>query len=261
MKSDIDGATIRRTLLEVVQEYVSPTPKPSFQSGSILNEVAKRLNLLNNIEAQQALLTLWHDLYRSGHISWGFDIYNPNMPFCHLTQIGRKALEHLSRDPFNPDGYLKHLQTIAPISSIPQSYIEESLRTYNSNCFKATAVMIGCANEALLLELRDTLVSKMTSLGLSVPKNLNDWKIKKVIDSLKHEIDAKLVSMPSDLKESYESYWPAFTQQIRTTRNDAGHPASITPVTAERVHASLLIFPEVSLFLSQLRKWISISYT
>jgi hypothetical protein len=50
--------------------------------------------------------------------------------------------------------------------------------------------------------------------------------------------------MDGKLWEQVEAYWPAFMQQIRAVRNDAGHPAALDPTTPESVHASQLIFPE-----------------
>lgn len=67
--------------------------------------------------------------------------------------------------------------------------------------------------------------------------------------------------MPRPLAEMFNAYWAAFTQQIRTSRNDAGHPNSIAPVSHEIVHASLLIFPELAKLASELRTWIGAHYT
>jgi hypothetical protein len=259
MASAIDGAAIRKVLLEVIGEY--NTADSSFQSRSVLNEAARRLGIHYDMPAQQALLTMWHDLYRSGHLSWGFNIDNPEPPFCHMTDRGRAFLQHLSRDPMNPDGYLAHLSQTASLSPISMSYLEEALRTYVASCFKATAVLVGCASEAMCLELRDTLVKKISSLTHKVPSGLTDWKIKKVLDALKADLDTHLSQMPSKLKESYQSYWPAFIQQIRATRNDAGHPSSIDPVTPEIIHASLLIFPELAQMTNSLNAWIISSYS
>ena len=255
MQTTPDAVTIRRVLLEVIGQYKEPGP--GLQSGSALHQVAEKLGFLHDVEKEQALLTLWHDLFRSGHLAWGYNITNPNPPFCHITEMGRKALQQLSRDPINPEGYISHLRSKCHLTPIPQSYIEEALRTYNSSCYKATAVMVGCASEAISLELRDALVTKMTSLGRSVPKDLQDWRIRRVLESLKTELEKQASIMSSDLRESFDSYWPAFTQQIRAVRNDAGHPNSIDPVTAETVHASLLIFPELAELSSHLSDWIS----
>lgn len=256
---NIKGQEIRRVLLEIIAEYSAKGG--SFQSGSVLGEAERRLNIRNNLELEQALLTFWHDLFRSGYLAWGYNLANPNPPFCHLTEQGRSTLQHLSRDPANPEGYFAHLAQNVSLNLIAISYLKEAVHTYNSNCFKAAAVMIGAATESIILELRDILQSKILEIGRTPAKDLMDWRTKKILDSIKKEMEMKKTSMPSVLFESFESYWPAFTQQIRASRNEAGHPSSIDSVTEEMVHASLLIFPELAKLSDDLKAWISASYT
>lgn len=255
----INGQEIRRVLLEVINEYSGRDS--SFQSGVVLGEAQRRLNIRNNLEMEQALLTFWHDLFRSGYLAWGYNLSNPNPPFCHLTEQGRATLRHLSRDPANPAGYLAHVARTAPLNPIADSYLKEAIHTYNSNCFKAAAVMIGAAAESIILVLRDTLETKIREASRTPPKDLLDWRIKKVLESIKKDFECKKANIPTALFESFEAYWPAFTQQIRASRNEAGHPSSIDPVTEETVHASLLIFPELAKLASELTSWISSSYT
>lgn len=119
---------------------------------------------------------------------------------------------------------------------------------------------MGAAAESLVLELRDVLVAKITSLSRPPARDLEDWRIKKVLDALKKEIDSQRANIPTQLWEAYQGFWPAFTQQIRAARNDAGHPTNIDPVTQETVHASLLIFPELAKLANDLRDWITANY-
>jgi hypothetical protein len=66
--------------------------------------------------------------------------------------------------------------------------------------------------------------------------------------------------MPRKLYEGFESYWPAFTQQVRVARNAAGHPTSVDPVEEHTVEASLLIFPELVKISTDLQEWITDGY-
>lgn len=97
-------------------------------------------------------------------------------------------------------------------------------------------------------------------MGKTIPRDLKDWRIKRVIDALKKELDDQKDNMTKELSEEIESYWPAFTQQIRSTRNEAGHPKNTEPVTYDTVHASLLIFPELVKLASNIKSWISDEY-
>lgn len=256
--SALDGQQIRKIFLEVIEE--KSKGGSSFQQGSILSEVTGRLSIGRGEENEQAILTYWYDLFRTGYLSWGYNLSNPNPPFCHLTAQGRRALAHLSRDPSNPDGYLAHISAVAAINPVAEAYLNEGIHTYIADCHKAAAVMIGAAAESMALELRDTLVAKMGALGKTIPNNLNDWRIKRVLDTLKNELDSKKKDFPNLLWESFLANWPAFTHQIRAARNDAGHPSSIDPVSQEQVHASLLIIPELAKLVTDLIAWIKSDY-
>ncbi len=260
MTNDASGQGIRKILLEVVEEHAADT-RSSLQSNSVLKEASQRIKATYGSVEDQALLTLFYDLFRNGLLSWGSNLNNTEPPFCHVTERGRATLRHLSRDPFNPDGYLEHLHNQGTLNPIARSYIQEALKTYNSDCFKASAVMTGAAAESLILELRDALINRITSLSRTPNRDLSDWRIKRVSDAIKRDLEIRRPTMPGVLAESFESYWPAFTQQIRAARNDAGHPSSTDPVTPETVHASLLIFPELVKLLTDLKGWVLHGYT
>ena len=258
MPKEIKGQLIRKILLEAVNEKSNLGPG-RFQQLSVLQEASTRLNL-KGIDQEQALLTYWYDLFRTGYLAWGYNLSNPDPPFCHLTDQGRRILENLSRDPANSDGYLAHISKLGTLNSVAESYLFEALKTYNSDCFKATAVMVGAATESIILELRDTLVSKMQTIKKTPQKDLQGWRIKRVLDALKKELESHKSDMSNKFAEVVDSYWPAFTQQVRTVRNEAGHPKSIEPVTLETVHASLLIFPEIFKLTVELNAWILNDY-
>src|SRR5437899_1210157 len=99
----------REVLLTVIREQ---QPKgqggPPLSQTAVLNEAARRLNVGYSQENAEALLTQWSELLRTGIVAWGLNLSNPDPPFFHLTERGRQALASLTRDPSNPDGYLRH---------------------------------------------------------------------------------------------------------------------------------------------------------
>ncbi|WP_295623504.1 hypothetical protein [uncultured Nitrosomonas sp.] len=194
-------------------------------------------------------------MFRTGYLAWGYNLSNPNPPFFHLTSQGREALSRVGRDPSNPEGYLKHLYSVAALNLISKSYLEEGLNCYVSGLYKSAAVMVSAASEALINDLRDTVKDKLEKTEQKIPKNLTTWRAKETLLGLESVFDDKSKKMPFSLREEYESYWPAFTQQIRAARNEAGHPHSIEPIKQETVHASLLIFPELAKLSSNLLEW------
>lgn len=240
---------IRETILTIIKEQSS---KNALQAGTILDEAGRRLKGVD----EESILTQWYDLFRSGYLSWGFNLCNPGPPWCHLTERGQSSLERFSRDPGNPAGYLRHLYSTASLNPIAKSYLEEGLECYVSSFYKSAAVMIGAASESLVLHLRELVIAKLDSLSLAYPKDLKDWRIKKIIDALKSYFDGEKKSFETQLREEYEAYWTAFTQQIRATRNEVGHPTSVEPITGDTVHASFLIFPELARLENKLRIWV-----
>lgn len=254
------GEQMRLALFSAIDRLASKTGA-NFQSGTVLRQAAEELGVLRDQDQQIALLTLWNDLLRQGQIGWGFNVANPDPPFCHLTARGREALRNISRDPANPDGYISCLLSRTTLNPIAQSYIAEALETYNSNCFKATAVMVGCAAESLSLELRDEILLKLAAIGGSVPADLKDWRIRTVVQAIQTTLDLHKPAMQRELREAYEAYWPAFVQQIRVVRNDAGHPLSVDPITPEVVHSALLVFPELAVLTSKMKEWVKSNLT
>jgi hypothetical protein len=258
MTSDA-GVKIRELLLQVVNDKQprSSTDSP-LQRDPVFQEVMQRLGRGAAANAETEILTQWHELVCSGVFAWGFNLSNPNPPFFHITERGRAALATISRDPYNPAGYMRYLDSVSIISPIARSYLAEALSCLVTRLDKAAAVMLGAANECLLLELRDLMVAKLNSQSKPVPKGLQDWRIKAVVDALNDLFIARSAEMPRELRDEFDAYWTAFAQQIRTTRNDAGHPKSVTPVTEDSVHAAFLAFPLVAQLNSKLSAWISI---
>lgn len=249
---------IRELLLTIVQEKApkrGTLGEPLGQRG-ILDEIQRRLDARNDSDLERAILAQWNDLFRTGYLGWGLNLSNPDPPFFHITDRGRSALERLSRDPGNPGGYLKYIRSVAKLNAVADSYLLEALNCFVADLHKGAAVMLGAAAESLVLELRDVTVSKLTSLAQKVPKQLVDWKAKAVLDALHSSLDSKKAAFDRSLREEFESYWLAFGHQIRTVRNDAGHPLSVEAVTHDAVHASFLVFPELARLSSNLNEWV-----
>jgi hypothetical protein len=248
----VNGGEIRRVLLETVRERAS-----DLEARPVLKEAAVRLKDTPHL----AILTAFGDLFRTGHLAWGCDIHNPGPPWMHVTEQGRRALANLSRDPLNPGGYLAHLDQVAQITPIARAYIEEALKTWAADCFKASAVMVGAASERLILDVRDALLIRMQALGLTISADLKAWQISRVLRAIIGQLNPRRDAMPGELRERYDGFWTALTTQIRIARNDAGHPSSIDPVTQETVHASLLIFPELAGLATGLVDWIGTDFS
>jgi hypothetical protein len=253
----VDGLQVRRALLEICRENAQMGPG-FFQMGPILNKIAQRLDV-RSTEDQQAVLTVWSDLFRSGILAWGYDFANPSPPFIHLTEVGRRTLSNLSRDPYNPDGYLSAIRPHLAAYPVVYSYVEEGVRTFEAGCYKATAVMVGAAAESLVLNVRDALVARLTTLAAAIPPQLNDWRVKTVRDAIETEIENRRAQLHRPLYERFSGFWMSISDQMRIVRNDAGHPISVDPVTHDTVHGNLLLFPSFAELVNDLIPWIKTS--
>lgn len=245
---------IRELILSEVQAQ-TPTNQmqQNLQRGTVLNALRKKLPM--EID-DRAILTQWSELFRTGLPAWGLDLMNVDPPHFHVTERGQQAIAHIARDPANPAAYLRHLYSFVTLSEVADSYLRESLDCYVDGRFRASAVMVGCAAESVILTLRDTTVMKLRVLHKPVPKLIEDWRIKVISDRLYEFFQSHAKSFSRELKEPFEAYWSAFAQQIRAVRNEVGHPSSINAVTPDTVHASLLVFPELARLAKGLADWV-----
>lgn len=254
-KPVFDYQKVKHEMLNIILNAVS-------RPDEIFVLTARALGFSGRFDSQPAhplILTVWYDLFREGILSPGMNFDNPNLPHYHLTERGQAAIAQVSRDPANPAGYMANLKSIGELDAVVVSYIDEGLKAYNTGCYRATAVMVGCAAESLILKIRSFLVAKLESNKQSVPKELKDWRMKVVLDQLETEIENRRASMERLLYEQYSGNWQAFTSQIRMTRNEGGHPVGIDSVTVDTAHSSLLIFPQLARLALQLLQWIKTS--
>lgn len=254
----INTGDIRRVVLEIVGTYAGENS--NLQSGTVVRDACRKLGVEGNRDAERAVLTVFHDLFRNGYLAWGFDANNTDPPFCHVTAQGRTVLQQLDRDPANPDGYLAYLSSNCPaLDALAKSYLEEGLKAFNADCYRAAAVMLGASSECLIRQLRDNMTSRLDASSRSHPAGLDDWKMKRVFDAITAELDARRSNFPS-LRERYDSFWQAFVGQLRLNRNDAGHPSPLGHVTWETVDSSFLIFPELVKLIYDIGSWVSSNY-
>jgi hypothetical protein len=249
----------RSALLATIAQAAS-RDGDGFGREYVIKQTAEKLGRQHDNVTARLLMEAWDDLYRAGIVSHGMDLANLGLNWAHLTSFGATAAKDLSRDPSNPAGYRAVVSPHLSGEPIAESYLGEALDTYNKCSFKASAVMLGCAAEALHLSLRDKLVAKITTAGKAPPADLNTWVISRVLRSMETHLEARAKDMDRSLSERFEAYWPAWTGVFRMTRNDAGHPKSIDPVTRDAMHAALLLFPEQARLSFDLSAWVSATY-
>jgi hypothetical protein len=235
---------IRKALLTAIKQSVG-SGGDGFSREYLITKTAEKLGQRHGSTTRR-LMDAWDDLFRSGIIGYGMDLSNLGYNWSHLTEYGADAIKDLNRDPSNPAAYRAVVEPHLRDEPIASSYLGEALDTYNKGTFKASAVMLGCAAEALHLSLRDRLVTKINASGKTPPSSLDTWMIFPVLRAIEGLFTARAKDMDRNLRERFESYWPAWTGLFRMTRNEAGHPKRVEPITRDTMHAALLLPPRLS---------------
>jgi hypothetical protein len=253
--SNLSSHDLRELLLELIAQNRPRRPEDgALQWNTVRLALRERLGRATP-DVQRAVLAQWQELFTAGILAWGADWENPEAPFFHVTERGQRDLDALARSPGNPAGYLRYIASVATLNPVADSYLREGLACFTARLHKAAAVMVGAASESLVLELRDLVVAKLHRDGATVPKKLNDWRVKTVLDGLQEFFENQQNSFAHPLREEFDAYFQALPQPIRAARNEAGHPASVEPVSEEAVHASLLLFPELLRLVTRLGEW------
>jgi hypothetical protein len=76
-------APLGEVLLKIARDCIEEGPGMA-QEMVVLRKAAEELNVGNDLKEQQRLLTAWQNLFRTGQLSWGYDVGNPSAPFFHL---------------------------------------------------------------------------------------------------------------------------------------------------------------------------------
>lgn len=146
----------------------------------------------------------------------------------HLTAAGRAAAVDEEVNPDNPENYLNRLNRDVPnLSVVAREYTEEALRAYNARLYRASAVMLGVASEAAVLEVASSFANTLPEV--------ESRRFMETIGSRRQNIIAKFSAfraklqssknqLPQELKEGLDLSISSVADLLRTYRNDAGHP-------------------------------------
>jgi hypothetical protein len=86
-----DYEAMKQKVLEAAKECARQGPGYS-QQRPVFDLVASAatggFHRTLDLQRQQAILTCWHDLFREGALSWGYNLDNPDSPFFHVPDRG-----------------------------------------------------------------------------------------------------------------------------------------------------------------------------
>jgi hypothetical protein len=99
-----------------------------------------------------------------GILAPGLNASNPNLPWFHVTDYGRKVLNSIDPPPNDPTGYLSRVQArISHADSTVTAYLTESVHAFLRGNLIASMVMLGIAAERVFELLCASLLAALAS--------------------------------------------------------------------------------------------------
>lgn len=265
MSSDFPYEKIRSLLIE----YLAKKKDGNFQEAvSGVVELAKEHNLYTgssksgshrigvnyDLGGQDAhnvpeeVRQLFWQLLIQGILVFGSDDLNPTWPWYRVTKYGEDVLSKQGAQPYDPDGFLKEFATVNPAAdNIVVDYLEEAVHTFNTGCYKAAAVMLGCASEQLVLVFHETFENAIPDpTKKEAFRKSYGWTISSKFESLRAGLDVMITSktLPKELCGVVHNDLVGCFELIRRCRNSAGHPELSSDIRREAVYLSLTVFRE-----------------
>ena len=181
------------------------------------------------------------------------------LPHFHLTERGIGVLKNGVASPYDPDGYLKRLDSESPgLDPIIRIYVTESLDTFRIGSLLSSAITLGCASECAILNLIDAYAKALPPAKSAAFRKKTEGKTIKVqFDELTKMIDGHLKGcVPREIKENLDLDLNAIFGMLRIYRNEAGHPTG-RRLSREQAYANLAIFPHYIKHLYSLITWMN----
>jgi len=143
--------------------------------------------------------------------------------------------------PHDSDGYLRKLSTTHPLDDAEKRYLSQALEAFRRNLPDASAMMLGCASEHLLLVLGEEIANAEPDLNRAkTTRKKLDGPALTLLRHLNNELQQR--GLPRRLEEQRPTTFDGIAQLIRVARNDAGHP-ELRPVSRDECFNLLRLFP------------------
>jgi hypothetical protein len=155
------------------------------------------------------------------------DQAHPMAWFIQLTERGKAAAESKAFNPEDSTGYMRRLVQDSPATSAAvQLYLRESLKSFEQECYLASAVLLGVAAEACMLETADAFVNWSGEPAAKLRRMLENPRTFYLakLEGFQKCLAVTKGSLPMDLSDNLDLDVTAVLQLIRLTRNDAGRP-------------------------------------
>lgn len=232
---------------ELVDEVVALAMAKRLLPHSEARGFGSRANTHSH-EAELVRQAYW-DCVVKGLIVPGMNDSNPGWPWYRVTAQGRPTIDAGSPQPYDRDGFIQHFRQMAPgADAIVDAYLVEAVVSFNSGCYRASAVMLGVASEQIVLLMIEAFTKALTDGGkkAAFEKELRAWQILNKYQALKSRLDLMVAAkkLPDDHVETVQTILGGVFELLRQYRNTAGHPNIPGALTADVVFINLRMFIE-----------------
>ena len=174
---------------------------------------------------------MWQ-LFCEGVLAPGTNSSNLELPWFHLTDLGRSVVNSQGPNPFDPEGYVDFVKRrVSNPDSTVIAYLLESLNTQRHGNLAASAVMLGIAAERVFLLVCQSLLAAITDTKdkTKFEKILARFPMKPKVEWVRTKMDTLQNTLPTGFPDNSSLMVVGMYDLIRNQRNDLGHPREQPP--------------------------------
>jgi hypothetical protein len=191
----------------------------------------------------------------------GLDDSNPNWPFLSVTEYGRKCVGKDRILPHDPDGFLRDFhREVSHADPTVVEYLTESLQCYIHGLNRSAAVMLGGASEQTILLMIESYGSSISDANAKQKFESAFEKAQSIFkkyELFERHFGGVKQRMPRELTDNVDSLLRGVFDMIRSSRNDAGHPAIGSSVNRDAVYSHLRLFTPYCKRVHSLTAWFA----
>ena len=163
----------------------------------------------------------------------------------YLTAEGQRTLEGGTPIPEDVEEYLRRLTTDAPeMDETALFYVKEALLTFRAKRYPSAVVMLGCAEEHLVLRMARALLPRLAGgAGTKLSQALDRGPISSVWAAFRPRLEPHRSTIFAGEVLTSEAALDGLFLAIKSARDDGGHPQPVR-TSAGAARALLQAFPE-----------------
>lgn len=235
----------RDELTRLILEYLRHEPGTQFEN--LLQIGIERVieRQLSHLESQEVLEIL-HEMMNSNIIMPSRDRGNHGWPFFSLTSYGNDVINRIGPPVYDFQGYIRDINArVQNIDDILITYLSESLRSFHSNLYISSMVMLGCASERAIRLLVNSYINAIDGAKNknNLQSRINNSDISKIYEEFRKSFNSTRVQITNqELVRDIEIQIDGIFNFIRIIRNTIVHPNAMPNITNAMVYANLQQF-------------------